>query len=125
MDPFIEFFIAFALGWFIGSKVTALFQLQAFKQILQDLGVKNKDLRALLKNNDMVLPEHDSEHAEMAEHEIIIERHGSELYAFRADNNEFLGQGSDREALIKRIAERYSNVRFTVKDGAEHIKSEA
>lgn len=124
MESIIELCIVFMLGWYVGSRVTAAFQLNAFKQILQDLGVKNKDLRAMARNNGLDLPEEPAA-VPMTEHEIVIEKHGDELYAFRVDNNEFLGQGPDRDSLVKRIAERYSNTRFTIKEGAEHVKSEA
>jgi hypothetical protein len=54
-----------------------------------------------------------------------LEQHLGQLYAYRKDTEEFLGQGSDREQLINAIKARFTE-RTTViikeQDGAELIK---
>jgi hypothetical protein len=50
MELVIEYLIIFALGWFIGSRITGYFQLQVFKQLLIDLKIDNKDLIRVARN---------------------------------------------------------------------------
>ena len=98
-----------------------------FSEIIKDLGVSTEDLRNLnrkiAKENGLDVEEL-SEDAELAEMEIKIEKHGEMLYAFKLDDDAFLGQGRDRETLIERLNENLSNVKLIIskENGAEYVK---
>lgn len=128
----ITLLIFFSLGWYLGSRASTKFHLTLFKMILQDLGVSNKDLIRVARKTgaEFITPEQEekfkaAEDAEMDHVEIKIEKHGEMLYAFRKDNDAFLGQGVGREALIEAMAKRLKNVHLTVVEGNEYMKSEA
>ena len=128
MELVIEYLIVFALGWFIGSRITGFFQLQVFKQILIDLKIDNKDLiRVARKGAPEIIQqqldqlESHVDAAELDQIDIKVEKHNDTLYAYRNDTNEFLGQGSSKDALIEAMAHRVKNVRLTVVEGNEHM----
>ena len=52
---------------------------------------------------------------------IKVEQHGEQLYVFRKDNMEFLGQGKNYEELLKILQSKFQNVKFAVakEDGAD------
>jgi hypothetical protein len=56
--------------------------------------------------------------------EITLEQHQGVLYAYRKDNQQFLGQGADREGLIDSISKRMDNVRLIIDqaDGADLLQ---
>ena len=128
MELVIEYLIVFALGWFIGSRITGFFQLQVFKQILIDLKIDNKDLiRVARKGAPEIIQqqldqlESHVDAAELDQIDIKVEKHNDTLYAYRNDTNEFLEQGSSKDALIEAMAHRVKNVRLTVVEGNEHM----
>ena len=128
MELVIEYLIVFALGWFIGSRITGFFQLQVFKQILIDLKIDNKDLiRVARKGAPEIIQqqldqlESHVDAAGLEQIDIKVEKHNDTLYAYRNDTNEFLGQGSSKDALIEAMAHRVKNVRLTVVEGNEHM----
>jgi PP-loop superfamily ATP-utilizing enzyme len=114
----IEFLIAFALGWWIGHKVSGFWMALSFREILKDLGVTEQQLKKLAEKNGIDLPEKPTEESEetpiLTPIEIRIEEHQGVLYAYRLDNDQFLGQGTDREALIERLTDNLTNVRLIV-----------
>jgi hypothetical protein len=118
--------IAFAFGWYLGSKITTHLLALSFRQILNDLGVTNDQLRKLARNVGAELPEPEPAAAdpELAPLEIVLELHQGVLYAYRKDNQQFLGQGTDQEGLIDSISKRMDNVRLIIdhKDGADLLQ---
>jgi hypothetical protein len=132
MEYFIELAIMFVLGWYIGGKLTAALHIKMFKMILEDLKISNTDLINVARRSgaDWMSPEQEAkldelETAGLEKIEIKVEKHGEMLYAFRNDNDQFIGQGTSREDLIKAMAERLRNVHCTVVEGSEYMKSEA
>ena len=135
MELFIEYIIIFALGWFIGGKVAAYIQLQVFKTILAELKVTNADLIRVARKDapEFIQDKLDEIEAQakaideegLEKIEIKVEKHGEVLYAFRKDNDQFLGQGTSKESLIEAMSQRMKNVRLTVVEGNEYMKSEA
>ena len=122
METLIIAVTAFVIGW----KLNEFFHVAAMLNLLKELGVKEADLRRLAQRHGLDLPD-PSESAsssvqDLEEIQIKVEKHGSEIYAFRADNDQFLGQGPDRESLITRLSQSMTNVRLTVIEGNEHIK---
>lgn len=106
----IEILLALIAGIWIGKTVTNAWNQWTFMEILKDLKISEQDLRRL---REQQFPE-DSPAAADPVVEIKIEQHQGQLYAFRKDTDEFLGQGTDRDSLIARIAERYKGVKFVV-----------
>ena len=127
MELLIAIIIAFAFGWYAGSWVTTHLLALSFRQILTDLGVKNSQLRALAENVGVELPDVNADTADgdqLTPLVITLEQHQGVLYAYRKDNQQFLGQGTDREGLIDSISKRMTDVRLIIDqaDGADLLQ---
>lgn len=132
MEYFIELAIVFALGWYTGGKITAFIHVKKFKMILEDSKVSDKDLINVARRTgaEFITPEQEAKFKELEDDgleqiDIKVEKHSDTLYAFRKDNDQFLGQGSTREDLIEAMSKRMKNVRLIVVEGDEYMKSEA
>ena len=115
----IEFLIVFALGCWIGSWVRGTWMALSFREILKDLGVTEQQLRKLAQDNNIKIDEDKLKDTITGEitvtpMEIKIEQHGDMLYAYKLEDDQFLGQGTDREALIQRLTENLTNVRLII-----------
>lgn len=123
MDPFIETALLVIGAFWIGYKVSEALNHMTFRSILKDLGITDQQMRELAASKGVDLAEAESAGSELPVLEVRIEQHGSELFAFRKDTDQFLGQGPDRDALIKRLTENLTNVRVVVakEDGADHL----
>ena len=134
MDNIIALIIVFALGWFLGSRLQYLLDRITFKSILDDLGVTGKQLRDLAERGELtVLNDLDDVPAvnqntalgdQLTPLEIRLEHDQGVIYAYRKDNSQFLGQGTDRESLIASIAKRMTDVRLIIDqtDGADLLQ---
>ena len=127
MEILIAVIIAFAFGWYAGSWVTTHLLALSFRQILTDLGVKNSQLRQLAENVGVELPDVNAntlDGDQLVPLEITLEQHQGVLYAYRKDNQQFLGQGTDREGLIDSISKRMTDVRLIIDqtDGADLLQ---
>ena len=121
------------IGAIAGWRLSAAFHTSLFHQILKDLGVTNAQLIKVARDsalaagidaevaNDRLKSLEDG----LEKVEIKVEKHGEMLYAFRKDNDKFLGQGSTKDALIEAMKHHVSNVRCIVVEGDEYMKSEA
>jgi hypothetical protein len=127
MEYFIVTVIAFMIGW----KISELFHVISFKNILKDLGVSEQELRRL--HTKMAL-EHGVEdlpdsHAAAAREgktvvEIKIEQLQGQLFAYDLTQDTFIAQGRDGDELLQRILDKYpTNVRVIcdVAHGGEHL----
>ena len=118
--------VFFGLGFWAGDKWATAIHLHSFKLILSELNVKNSDLIRIGLKAGMDLGETDADgEPQLDQIDIKVEKHGEMLYAFRKDNDQFLGQGTSREKLIEAMADRMKNVRLIVVEGNEFMKSEA
>jgi hypothetical protein len=127
MELLILILIAFAFGWYAGSWVTTHLLALSFRQILNDLGVKNEQLRKLATDVGLELPAVNQNTADgdtLTPLEVTIEQHQGVLYAYRKDNQQFLGQGTDRAGLIESISKRMTDVRLIIDtaDGADLLQ---
>ena len=127
MELLIAVIIAFAFGWYAGSWVTTHLLALSFRQILDDLGVKNSQLRKLAENVGVELPAVNQNTADgnpLTPLEITLEQHQGVIYAYRKDTKQFLGQGTDREGLIDSISKRMTDVRLIIDqaDGADLLR---
>lgn len=123
METIIVAAVAFVIGWVLGSFFMAIKQAQAFKSILNDLGVTTEQLLKLKQRLDLAddAPETPRENVV----EVKLEQHSGMIYAFRKDNDQFLGQGTDREQLIKHLDHTFAKgARIIIRDedGAELVK---
>ena len=120
----IEMLLVFVLGAFIGSRVTSFINQMAWMEILKDLGITNEDLQKLLKKQQAKLGIEPEEETQLEVIEVRLEEHQGLLYAYRKDNDTFLGQGSDREGLIEHISKRMKNVKLIIsrEDGGELLQ---
>lgn len=124
MEYIIVGVVAFIVGWRLSHHTSALL----FSKILEELGVTEKQLDALIKKagnkeESSATPEEIEEEL-LEEIEVKIESHQGQLYAFRVEDDKFLGQGADRESLVKRLAESMTGVRLIIREenGAQHLK---
>lgn len=130
----ITLLIIFALGFSAGWRVNDFINLSMFKSLLSDLGISNQQLLKVAKSHAAALGIEAEEEVRQLEEldidsleqiDIKVEKHGETLYAFRADNDQFLGQGIDKESLIEAMKYRVKNVRMSVVEGDEYLKSNA
>ena len=128
--------VIFVLGFWLGWKIQEYFMIGLLKHLLSDLGVSNEQLIKVAKDSAKLLgPEYEDRINEIEakakdidgfeQIEIKVEKHGEMLYAFRKDNDQFLGQGTDKESLVEAMTHRVRNVRCKVVEGNEYMKSEA
>ena len=121
----LELVIVFILGAVIGGRLTHDIMMSATKRLLQDLGVKEADLRKFAEKQGITLPDTPQDAAaELTVVEITLEQQGNQIFAYRKDDSTFLGQGHDKESLITAIAHRMKDVRLVIaeEDGAELLQ---
>ena len=121
----LELVIVFILGAVIGGRLTHDMMMSATKRLLQDLGVKERDLRRFAEKQGITLPETPQDAAaELTVVEITLEQQGNQIFAYRKDDSTFLGQGHDKESLITAIAHRMKDVRLVIaeEDGADLLQ---
>lgn len=118
----IEIILALLVGIWIGKTVTNAWNHLTFREILKDLGVSQQDLRRILRDKELAL-EPGRDGPEIVE--IKLEQHQGQIYAYRKDDDTFLGQGSDTQSLIARLNETLKPCRVIVhkEDGAELLKN--
>ena len=121
----LELVIVFIIGAIIGSRLTHDMMMSATKRLLQDLGIKERDLRKFAEQQGITLPETPQDAAaELTVVEITLEQQGNQIFAYRKDDSTFLGQGHDKESLITAIAHRMKDVRLVIaeEDGADLLQ---
>lgn len=96
----VTFILGAAWGWFLCDR----WHTKMIGEILQRAGVTDQQLRGLVSELRSELPK---EHPDaLPDVEVKVEQHGGQLYAYRVDNDEFLGQGADRDSLLAAINEK-------------------
>ena len=121
----LELVIVFIIGAIIGGRLTHDMMMSATKRLLQDLGIKERDLRRFAEQQGITLPETPQDAAdELTVVEITLEQQGNQIFAYRKDDSTFLGQGHDKESLIEAIAHRMKDVRLVIaeEDGADLLQ---
>ena len=105
----METFILLALGFVVGWKLSELFHVMSFKKILEDLNVKETDLRRLHSKLATELDDSvkEAEPQDKVVVEIKIEQHQGLLYAFEVEKDSFVAQGRDGDELLERILAKY------------------
>lgn len=133
MDLFLILFSVFILGCVVGYRLSTRIHVQGFRHILNRLNVSNQDLiRAIRKDAspelmaELELIEQQVPEEPRAETvvEVKLEQHQGQIYAFRKDNDSFLGQGADRDSLIDRLNQTMKPCRVLIakEDGADLLQ---
>jgi hypothetical protein len=98
-----------------------------FQKILKELGVTDQQLKKLARDHGMGVEEAKPsiDEPELTSVEIKLEQHQGVIYAYRIDDDQFLGQGADRDELIESLKKNLTNVRLIIAEehGAKLIKS--
>jgi hypothetical protein len=128
METLLNFLIVAGFGWWAGSAWTAMILRSSFQKILKELGVTDQQLKKLARDHGMeaVDPKESViDEPELTPVEIKLEQHQGVIYAYRIDDNRFLGQGADREELIESLKKNLRDVRLIITEehGARLIKS--
>lgn len=110
----MEIFIYITLSFFIGWKLSAWIQTYITKQILQDLGVTDKQLLKAIADMEADKPEATAVDNRTTV-ELKIEKLGSYLYAFELDTDTFVGQAADPDSLVDTLFKRFPvNTRIVI-----------
>ena len=96
----VAFIIGSVIGFAVAWRICNRFHENMLTEILKSTGVTADQLEAAILKLQKDGPED-----EMPSVEVRIEQHDKTLFAYRVDNNQFLGQGLDRDELIDRIIE--------------------
>jgi hypothetical protein len=118
--------IILTLGILIGWKLGTTVQLFSFKRVLEELGVKNAQLRDLAKRNGIDLPEEPQESKpDLTVIEVRVEEINGIYYVYRKKDDQFLCQGIDKQQLIDGIHNRMGNCRVVIDkdEGANLFKA--
>jgi len=114
------FLIGAVLGGFAGYRVCDHIHKAIIPDLMQRVGVTPEKLEQVMKDLKMEISQGEGEEKD-PEISIKVEAHGEQLYVFRKDNMEFLGQGKNYEELLKILQSKFQNVKFSVakEDGAD------
>jgi hypothetical protein len=127
MDTLILIMIAVIFGYMVGRSVSNLINAMTFREILKDLGIKDADIEKLREKLDSDEPIKDSitGEIELTPLEIKLEQHQGVIYAYRVKDDQFLGQGKNRDELIESLKKNLTNVRVIVaeENGAKLIQN--
>ena len=119
----LELIITFAIGWILGWKINDALRTTAVRHLLKELGVTDKDLRAAAARNGIQIVDAPDTAAEDLV-EIKLEQQGTEIFAYRKSDNQFLAQGSNADSLIERLNQNLTPCRVVVaqEDGADLLQ---
>ena len=121
-----ELIIVGLLGIFIGWRAASHVHLDGFRQLLKALKITEQDLlRAMIKIQSR---EWQLEDPEGTKDETIVdvklEQQGTQIFAYRKSDDQFLAQGTDADSLIARLNENLTPCRVVVaqEDGADLLQ---
>ena len=105
--------VAFYIGW----KANEAWMLLSFRTILEELKISNDQLIKIAESKGIKLtdsqPEPDPGDT-LPELEVRLEQINGQIFAYSLKDDQFLGQGTDRDSLVKRLTENLSNVRVVI-----------
>lgn len=123
MDIILIILGSLALGFILGKAAADAYNQMVFREILKDLGVTEQQMRDLAEKNGISVLK--PTEPELPILEVRLEKIGSVIYAYRKSDDQFLGQGTDRDALVQRLTDNLNNVRVIIskEDGADLIQN--
>jgi hypothetical protein len=122
----IELIIAAAVGILIGWQASSRVHLDGFRQLLRALKITEQDLlRAMVKIQSSEWQLNDDEGTkDSTVVDVKLEQVGTEIFAYRKSDNQFLGQGQDSQTLIERLNQNLTPCKVVVaqEDGADLLQ---
>jgi len=114
------FAIGCALGVLVGYRVSDHIHKAVLPDLFRRAGVTPEKLEKIMEDLKKEISQDEEPDAD-AEINIKVEQHGEQIYVFRKDTNEFLGQGHNYDELLKILQSKFQNVKFAVskEDGAD------
>jgi hypothetical protein len=118
-ETIIMVIVGFCAGLYIGWKAADTMHKMLVGAILKEAGVSSATLEKMADNAQKELDKLEGKEEDRIG--LVIEQHLGQLYAFRKDNYQFVAQSSNKEELVKIIADRFKDTTFVVNkdDGAE------
>ena len=118
-----ELIIAALVGILIGWTASKQVHLDGFRQLLRALKVTEADLlRAMIKiqSKEWQLEE-DAGTKDDTVVDVKLEQQGTEIFAYRKSDDQFLAQGTDADSLIERLNQNLTPCKVVVakEDGAD------
>jgi hypothetical protein len=122
----IELIIVGLVGILIGWTASKRVHLDGFRQLLRALKVTEEDLlRAMIKIQSREWQLEDPEGTkDDAIVDVKLEQQGTQIFAYRKSDDQFLAQGSDADSLIERLNQNLTPCRVVVaqEDGADLLQ---
>jgi hypothetical protein len=121
-----ELIIVALVGIFVGWQASRRVHLDGFRQLLKALKVTEEDLlRAMIKiqSTDWQLEDPEGTKDETIV-DVKLEQQGTQIFAYRKSDDQFLAQGSDAASLIERLNQNLTPCRVVVaqEDGADLLQ---
>jgi len=121
-----ELIIAALVGLFIGWQAARQVHLDGFRQLLKALKVTEEDLlRAMIKiqSKEWQLDDDEGSKDETVI-DVKLEQQGTQIFAYRKSDDQFLAQGSDADSLIERLNQNLTPCKVVVaqEDGADLLR---
>ena len=121
-----ELIIVALVGIFVGWQASRRVHLDGFRQLLKALKITEQDLlRAMIKiqSTDWQLEDHVGSTDDTIV-DVKLEQQGTEIYAYRKSDNQFLAQGSNAASLIERLNQNLTPCKVVVaqEDGADLLQ---
>ena len=121
-----ELIIATLLGILIGWQASKRVHLQGFRELLRALKVTEEDLlQAMIKIQSgewqLDAPEGTKDETVV---DVKLEQQGTQIFAYRKSDDQFLAQGTDADSLIARLNENLTPCKVVVaqEDGADLLQ---
>jgi len=122
----IELIIVGLVGILIGWQASSRVHLDGFRQLLRALKITEEDLlRAMIKIQSREWqPDADEGSKDSTVVDVKLEQVGTEIFAYRKSDNQFLGQGQDSQGLIERLNQNLTPCKVVVakEDGADLLQ---
>ena len=121
-----ELIIAALVGIFIGWQASRQVHIDGFRQLLKALKITEADLlRAMIKIQSRGWQlDADEGSADSTVVDVKLEQEGTEIFAYRKSDNQFLAQGSNADSLIERLNQNLTPCKVVVakEDGADLLQ---
>ena len=119
----IELIIVGLVGILVGWTASKRVHLDGFRQLLRALKVTEQDLlQAMIKiqSREWQLDE-DEGTKDPAVVEVKLEQQGTQIFAYRKSDDQFLAQGNNADSLIERLNQNLTPCKVVVaqEDGAD------
>jgi hypothetical protein len=119
----IELIIAALVGLLIGWHSAKTVHLDGFRQLLKALKITEEDLlRAMIKIQSREWQQEEDEGTkDSTVVDVKLEQQGTQIFAYRKSDDQFLAQGTDADSLIERLNQNLTPCKVVVakEDGAD------